>query len=179
MKRTWPLADVAIPVVPKKGEPGSFWEDRGDRHHCGVDLYAAGGSKVVACEDAVVVRVGTFTSPVVTHYWTTTLFADLRLPDGLFCRYAELGEVAVPIWQHVRRGHIIGGVGTVLIAEEITEQSPPYIRALKERGAMSMLHFELWRSLPGDDARYRGGNWFGETKPADLLDPTWYLSGIL
>ncbi len=26
--------------VPQIGEAGSFWENRGDRYHCGVDLYA-------------------------------------------------------------------------------------------------------------------------------------------
>ncbi|MDD1677137.1 MAG: M23 family metallopeptidase [Methanomicrobiales archaeon] len=179
MKRTWPLSDIPKPALPKKGEPGSFWEDRGDRRHCGVDLHAPEGSRAVACEDAVVIRVGTFTSPTVTSYWNTTLFVDLRLGDGLICRYAELGEVSVTIWEHVRRGHLVGGVGTVLIASEITEQSPGYVRTLKEHDTLSMLHFELWRSVPTADARYRGGNWFANDAPADLLDPTWYLQGIL
>ncbi|MDD1674127.1 MAG: M23 family metallopeptidase [Methanomicrobiales archaeon] len=178
MKRIWPLSDSAKPVIPKKGEPGSFWEDRGDRHHCGVDLYAPEGCRAVACEDAVVVRVGTFTSPMVTSYWNTTLFVDLRLGDGLICRYAELGEVSVTLWEHVRRGHPVGGVGKVLIASEITEQSPGYIRILREHGRLSMLHFELWHSPPPDDVRYRGGNWFGDDPPGALLNPSWYLQGI-
>ena len=52
--RFWPLPD-ARPALPSDGDPGSFWEDRGDRHHAGLDLYAPAGSAVVSIEDGIVV----------------------------------------------------------------------------------------------------------------------------
>lgn len=42
-----------------------------------------------------------------------------------------------------------------------------------------MLHFELYKSPPAETNDYLGGNWFGEMKPQDLLDPTDYLRSIL
>ena len=65
--------DMASPgslfrVVPGKGQPGSFWEDRGDRFHCGVDIYAPAMSEVHACETGEVIDLGTHrTSPGTGH----------------------------------------------------------------------------------------------------------------
>lgn len=43
-----------------------------------------------------------------------------------------------------------------------------------------MLHFELWKNQPITTHRnYLGGNWFGEEKPGNLMDPTGYLEQIL
>ena len=36
--------------IPPKGEAGSFWEDWGDRYHCGVDLYAPENTEVLSVE---------------------------------------------------------------------------------------------------------------------------------
>ena len=48
--------------IPNNNSPGSFWENRGDRHHCGVDIYPPPGSGIIAVENGEVIDVGLFTS---------------------------------------------------------------------------------------------------------------------
>jgi hypothetical protein len=70
---------------------------------------------------------------------------------------------------------VIGHVGEVLNLPLIEEGSPPYIRTLKERGRSSMLHIEVFTSIPVPAPEYRSGNWFCQEKPAHLLDPALVL----
>lgn len=161
--------------VPAIGLAGSFWENRGDRHHCGVDIYAKASSDVVSIEGGRVIGTEVFTSPEKVPYWNVTHDVLIETDSGLICRYAELGGVAVNIGDIVKSGELIGHVGLVLDINKITDSSPEYIRKLKERGSPSMLHFELWDAQVVDSDNYLGGNWFGVGKPQNLLDPTTYL----
>ena len=77
---------------------------------------------------------------------------------GLFEAAGDVGEV--------------GRVGSVLNPEKINDETPEYIKKLKEASDSSMLHFELYESRPEFSKRYLGGNWFGSEKPRGLLDPT-------
>ncbi len=61
--RCWPVPGSARAEVSASGTPGHFWEDRGDRRHCGMDIHAPAGSDVVAVEAGEVVTVAPFTSP--------------------------------------------------------------------------------------------------------------------
>lgn len=169
-RRHWPLPGTRR-VLPKEGTPGSFWEDRGDRSHAGVDLYAPPGSPVAAIEGGRVVSAGAFTSPGEVPYWNRTCEVTIAHASGFFCRYAELGSIAVAEGDPVQGGDVIGQVGEVLNLSLIRPDAPPYIRALKDQGHASMLHLELYRSAPGPSSAYRGGNWFSRQRPAHLLDP--------
>ena len=161
--------------VPAVGLAGFFWENRGDRRHCGVDIYAPQNSDVVFIEGGRVVGTGVFTSPEKVPYWNVTHDVLIETDCGLICRYAELGDVAVNIGDIVKSGELIGHVGLVLDISKITDSSPEYIRKLKEKGSPSMLHFELWKAQIVDSDNYLGGNWFLGEKPQNLLDPTAYI----
>lgn len=172
--RYWPLPD-AKHAFPSEGEPGSFWEDRGDRRHIGLDLYAPAGSRVVSIEDGTVISAGVFTSPDLVPYWNWTYQVTIAHVSGIFCRYAELGDLTAETGAFICGGGVIGHVGEVLNLPLIGAGSPPYILALKEQERSSMLHFEVFTSVPGPAPEYRGGNWFSPEKPAHLLDPALIL----
>ncbi len=72
--------------VPQKGEPGSFWEDRGDRYHCGVDLYAPENTEVVSIEGGDVAETGLMTSSEILPYWNPTYYVIIEQSRGLFCK---------------------------------------------------------------------------------------------
>jgi len=171
-KVAWPLPGDRSRRVPPPGSPGSFGEDRGDRRHCGIDLYAAPDSKVVSIEDSVVVEVGAFTSPQIVPYWNETFYVVVENEDGSFVKFAELEAVDVKPGDRLSAGDKVGEVGMVLNPERIDEEAPEYIRGLKDRGRPSMLHLELYESRPEAPDKYLGGNWFGQGGPKGLLDPT-------
>jgi len=173
-----PINEGCSRPVPSRGSPGSFWEERGDRHHCGVDLYASTGSKVVSVEDAVVLEVGIFTSPRIIPYWNKTSYILVENEDGLCAKFAELARVDVRSGDRLSPGQTVGLIGSVLNPEKIDDGAPAYIKKLKVAGDSSMLHFELYRSRPGISKEYLGGNWFGEGVPPGLLDPTDRLVAI-
>jgi len=171
----WPVPDSYSKRVPSNGEPGSFWEDRADRHHCGVDIYAPKGSEVLSIENGKVLEIGIFTSPEEVDYWNKTYYILILNEPGSIGKYAELEDVRVKARDIVYTGQLIGHVGSVLNAKRITVKSPSYIQSLKKKGNISMLHFELYTSNPVEDDKYLGSNWFGSGKPENLGDPTEYL----
>jgi murein DD-endopeptidase MepM/ murein hydrolase activator NlpD len=172
-------ADLKKVKVPQKREAGSFWENRGDRHHCGVDLYAPENTEVVSVEGGIVAETGLMTSPEILPYWNPTYYVIIEQGRGLFCKYGELSGFIVKKGDEIEPGQLIGHVGMVLNSSKIDESCPLYIRKLKNRNP-SMLHFELWKNQPITTHRnYLGGNWFGEEKPENLIDPTGYLEQIL
>lgn len=177
-KGVWPLPKDRGRMVPSKGSPGSFWEDRQDRRHCGVDLYADPGSKVVSIEEGLVLEVGIFTSPQIIPYWNETSYVLVENEIGLLAKFSELVEVEVRVGDRLSSGQMVGQVGSVLNPENIDDDAPAYIKRLKDAGDSSMLHFELYRSRPRVSERYLGGNWFGHRKPEGLLDPTDHLVAI-
>lgn len=173
----WPVPNSYSKSIPATGSSGAFWEDRGDRCHCGIDIYAPEGSDVQSVEDGTVIRVGRFTSPSEVPYWNRTSYILIQNGSGLMCKYAEIGDVKVKKGDSVSTGQPIGCIGLVLDRDKITVDSPEYIQKLEHA---SMLHFELYKSVAIEsDESYRGGNWFGDTKPENLLDPRDYLSSAL
>lgn len=171
----WPVPDSYSKTIPSPDTAGAFWEDRGDRRHCGIDIYAPAASEALAIEEGEVMEVGTFTTPEKVPYWNDTLYVLVENKTGLVCRYAEFEEVAVAPGEPIEAGQLIGNVGIVLDTAKITHDSPPYIQKLTKKQNLSMLHFELYSSLPGASDDYLGGNWFGDFKPKGLLDPADYL----
>lgn len=162
-------------ILPGDHEPGSFWEDRGDRYHCGIDIYAPAGSDVLACESGEVIDAGIQTSPDKVSYWETTLFVMIKTRSNLYCRYAELADSTVKIGDRVLEGQVLGHVGRVVRPPLVDGCSPLYIQRLKLAGNLTMLHFEVYRLRPGYMRAYLGGNWFGAGQPEGLLDPGPYL----
>lgn len=175
--RSWPLPNSVNTTIPQPGTRGGFWEFRGDRHHAGIDLYAAPDCEVYAIEDGVVIEVTQFTSPDIIHYWNTTYSILVRTDSGLLFRYAELSDSCVNPGDKVTSGQLIGHVGLVLNPEEIGLEDPGYIQDLKSAGLPSMLHFEMHQDQP-DLTEYLGGNYFSKLPPAPLMDPTSFLQQV-
>lgn len=168
----WPVPESYSQRIPLPPSPGSFWENRDDRHHCGVDIYAPCGSVVVAVESGRVEHIAPFTLPEWVPYWNATSSIMCSLPQGIIIRYAELIEVWVEMGDQISCGEPIGRLGPVLNFTFIGNEAPAYIRRLRDEGHRCMLHVELYQEMPECDSRYLGGNWFGPGRPQALLDPT-------
>lgn len=167
----WPVPDSYFKQIPAKGSPGSFWENRGDRFHCGVDIYAPENSNVYSIEKGKVKEIGIFTSPEIVKYWNKTLYVIIKGVSGLFYKYAEMNSTYVNVDETVETGQLIGHIGLVLNSKKINEKSPEYIKRIKEKGKLSMLHLELYNRKPFKNNKYIGGNLFHKIKPKTLLDP--------
>ena len=174
----WPVPNSYSKKLPDSGAAGSFWEERKDRHHCGIDIYAPLNSDVLAIENGRVVETGVFTSPLTLPYWNETYYIVLQNESGLFCKYAEIDDFFVNEGQRVKAGKIIGKVACVLNLEKIDNTSPEYIKSLQRKKFSSMLHFELYRVWPVQFEKYLGGNSFIGQKPKNLLDPAEYLKKL-
>lgn len=171
-------ADFKKVQVPQKGEAGSFWEDRGDRHHCGVDLYAPENTEVFSIEGGTISEIGLMTSPEILPYWNPTYYVIIEHRRGLFCKYSELARFTVKKGDEIESGNLIGYVGMVLNPSKIGKACPIYIQKLKKKNP-SMLHFEVWENKPiATHRNYLGGNWFAREKPENLMDPTGYLERL-
>ena len=169
--RLWPVPESYSKVVPGQGQPGSFWEDRQDRRHCGIDIYALHGAQVIAMESGSVLDTGVFTEKSIVHYWHKTYFVTIKSSNGLIYKYAELENLFSKKGEMVSSGDVIGRVGTVLNIAAVSEKDPPYIQALKRGCHNSMLHLEMYQNLPVEYENYLGGNLFNEFKPPNLLNP--------
>jgi murein DD-endopeptidase MepM/ murein hydrolase activator NlpD len=171
----WPVPNSYSKKVPIQGAPGSFWEDRGDRRHCGIDIYAQKGSNVVSIDNGKVIDIDIFTSPNIMPYWNLTKYIVIQCDDDLFFKYAELGDITVDVGQTINAGDIIGNICTVLKLNKISHKSPKYIQEIKINKKQSMLHFEVYSSIPLKNNQYIGGNWYGNKKPKHILSPNKYL----
>jgi len=174
----WPAPNSYSRNIPING-PGSFAEDRGDRHHCGVDIYAPSGSDIVSIEKGIAIDIGIMTDPKIHSYWNTTYFVAIKNEErGIICKYCEMLDVVIRVGDKVEAGQLVGHVGTVLNFDNIDEYSPSYIQKVKENGNSSMLHFELYKDGIEVDG-YSGGNWFDKEKPENLLDPSELLRSLV
>jgi len=178
---SWPVGANLPRHIPQTGEPGSFWEDRGDRHHAGVDLYAPVSSPVLAIQASQILRISVHTSPGILPFWNTTYAIILQLPSGIILRYAELGDISVSVDQVVKCGQVLGYVGQVLLPNRVIPTDPEYIHLLKDSNHSSMLHLEAYVTPPlENDEHYVGGSYVGlRIPPAELIDPTSILEDIL
>ena len=171
--KVWPVPKSFSKSIFEK----SFWENRTDRFHCGVDIYAKAGSSVLNIDSGKVIKTGIFTSSSMIPYWNKTFYVDVKMNKEFFCRFAEMKSINVTDRDILKPGDMIGFVGCVLNKDKIDKNSPLYIQKLSESGNVSMLHFELYKNKPIDinDNNYLGGNWFGKNRPDDLIDPTDFL----
>lgn len=167
----WPIFGSEVREIPSPGSPGSFWEDRGDRRHCGIDLYGHCGSKVRAIEGGNVLDIGIQTSPEWSPYWNTTYYLIIRQNNRLLVRYAELGDYQVEKGVRVKECECIGHIGQVINTDNVDNKAPAYIHQLKDAGRICMLHLEVYASLPSGEELYMGGNWYGKEAPEYIRDP--------
>lgn len=160
----------------KNQESGHFLEDRKDRIHCGVDLYAPRKTPVFAVDNGLIRKTAEFTSPSQNEYWNTTYEIILETETNYFFRYAELDTVLVNENDRVIAGDRIGLVGQVLNPNKIRKNHPKYIQQLAEKDNLSMLHFEMYDCFPEKSDKYLGGNWFASGKPKGLCNPVLLLA---
>ncbi len=159
-----------ITKFPVSGQ-GSFWEDRGDRHHCGIDLYATLGEEIFALADGEVIAIEIMTHPDYRHYWNITYQMVVKSKD-FYIKYGEIQEPELKVGDLVKKGQPIARVGQVLDGAKIGPDDPVYVQKLKN-GKNSMLHLECWKNNPITvHVKYLGGNWFDENKPENLMDPS-------
>jgi len=175
--KVWPVPDSYSKDIPRNGEPGSFWEDRGDRFHCGIDIYAPEGSEVLAIQNGRVIDVGVFTNSDDYAYWNKSYFIIIKTPQNVIYKYAELGEVLVHVGDFTSAGQSIGIIGQVLNPEEISHTTPYYIHELIRQNKVAMLHLETYIAPITEVRPYIGGNFFGVSKPYSVLDPSLFLNG--
>lgn len=173
----FPISIIRSNSFPKGSECGAFWENRGDRRHCGVDLYADVGTLVKNIEAGIVYECGKFTSKEQCRYWNDTYYVLIKpLNSNVIIKYSELKSFSVKKNDFVNLGDTIGEVGSVLIADLIDEDSPQYVKKLAEKGNYSMLHLELHKYPYIDLNNCMGGNYFGNKLPDSLLNIEEYLN---
>lgn len=173
----WPFSNAKHMFIPEDGKEGGLLEDRGDRFHCRVDIYAARGDPVLSIEDGDILKVSVFTSPELISYWNRTVQVLVKADSGLFYRYAELEESLVKKGQRIHEENPIGYVGQVLNSTVINEDSPEYIQRLVHKKKLSMLHLETYNKRSTISSLYLGGNWFGKQIPVGLISPYNFLHG--
>ncbi|MFP4527359.1 MAG: M23 family metallopeptidase [Candidatus Kapaibacterium sp.] len=174
-----PVNNFSIKNLPGHERAGAFWENRGDRRHCGVDIYAPPGEPVFAVNDGVCIETGLFTSPELNPYWNQTYFVIIQTADGHFVKYAEMRDIYISAGERIRSGDRIGEVGRVINPDAVDKSAPEYIRRLAFEDQSSMLHLEVYSANDYILEDYLGGNYFGIRRPAALVDPIQYLSDLL
>jgi murein DD-endopeptidase MepM/ murein hydrolase activator NlpD len=175
--KVWPVPDSYSRELPKRGTLGSFWENRGDRYHCGVDIFAPVGSDVISVQNGKVIDVGRFTSPSDANYLNESFYIIIKTPQNLNIKYAEVDTVLVRIGDFVNAGQKIASISKVLNEEQLSHSTPHYLREMMGKGLVSMLHLEAYISPISEVKPYLYGNFMGEEKPYSIVDPALFLNG--
>ena len=175
--KIWPVPDSYSQELPKPGTPGSFWDNREDRFHCGVDIYAPPNSVVYAIQSGVVIDVGIFTKQDELMFWNETQYVTIKTPQNLNIKYADLSEVFVRIGDFINAGQMLGRINVALNEENISHNTPHYVREMLSLGYICMLHLEAYIAPITEIRPYDSGNFFGEEKPYSLIDPAIILNG--
>ncbi len=177
--KVWPVPNSYEKKIPKDDDMGSFWENRGDRRHCGVDIFAPEGSEAIAVESGYVIDKGEFSVEKEGSYYNSTYFIIVKCSNKNLVKYAKLKEVFVHIGDYVEAGQPIGELGKVIDEEKVTVHDPMYVQELKEKNRLSMLHLEIYKAPVTVVQPYEMGNYLGDRRPESLIDPSLYLNGVL
>ncbi len=109
--------DLLIPVdgIPASALVSSFADARGSRKHEAIDILAARGTRVLAVEDGKIAKLFTSDAGGLTIY-------EFDPTDRFVYYYAHLDGYAWGLKEgdHVKRGDVIGYVGTTGNAPETT-----------------------------------------------------------
>lgn len=158
----WPVPDAYSRKVPSEkdaafGAPRSY--RRGLGKHCGIDIYAPAGSKVVAIEEGKIVHVSDFTGPPSSPQWRKTYYVMVEHKDKKVVVYGEIRKPRLKKGQTVKSGQVVGHLAKVLFGKT-TQKS-------------SMLHFEFHKK--GSKV---ATDWYNK-KPNKVINPTNYLKSLL
>ena len=175
--KIWPVPDSFSKVLPKKGTLGSFWENRGDRYHCGVDIFAPVDSPVLSVQNGKVIDIGKFTSASDAQYLNDSYYIIIKTPQNLNIKYAEVDNILVRIGDFVNAGQKIASIKKALNEEHLSHSTPQYLRDMIAKGLVSMLHLEAYISPISEVKPYLFGNFLGEQKPYSIVDPGLFLNG--
>lgn len=176
--KIWPVPDSYNKEVPQQGMSGSFWENRGDRYHCGIDIFAPENSPVYAIQNGKVIDIGIFTSPETNDFWNKTYYITIKTQQNINVKYAQLCDVSVRIGDFINAGQLIGKVALVIDKNKISHNTPQYVREMVTNGQITSLHLEAYIAPISEVKPYMGGNFLGEVKPYSLMDPTVFLNGV-
>lgn len=176
--KIWPVPDSYSKNIPKDGKPGSFWDNRGDRYHCGVDIFAPDGSVVLSIQNGKVIDIGLFTNPVNGDFWNKTYYITIKSSQNINVKYAQLAEVCVKIGDFINSGQKIGTIGLIIDEKKISHSTPQYARDMAANGQISSLHLEAYIAPISEVRPYFSGNFLGEEKPYSLIDPALFLNGL-
>ena len=177
--KIWPVPDSYSKTLPKDGERGSFWENRGDRFHVGVDIFAPPGADVLAVQNGKVIDIGIFTTPEQAKHLNKSYYITIKTSQNLNIKYAEVTNIVVRIGDFVNAGQKIAEVAKVLNEEHLSHNTPHYLRDMIEKGMVSMLHLESYIAPIAEVRPYSYGNYLGKTKPYSVIDPTLFLNGTV
>lgn len=122
-----------------------FGAARQGRRHVGIDLFAAEGDEIVACESGVIVGL--------QHFLGSTQAMFIQCDSGIVINYGELRDLSwlnfnVRIGSRVSAGQPVGIVGST-----------------------GMLHLEIYRSGTVSNQRWPED----DPPPPDIFNPTLYL----
>lgn len=151
--------------IPQRDHPGAFGAVRKFDIHTGVDLYCKEGTSVFAVEDGEIVAIEEFTGPNAESPWWNQTWAILIRGDSGVVVYGEVENPSLSVGDIVKMGDFLSCTKQVL---------------KKDKGKpMCMLHLELCTSETTETVWWRKkgekANWWKETKPPCLLDPTEHL----
>jgi len=175
--KVWPVPDSFSKSLPKEGMLGSFWQNRGDRYHCGVDIFAPAGSDVLAIQNGKVIDIGKFTSSDTTNFLNESYYIIIKTSQGINVKYAELEDITVRIGDFVNAGQRIARIAKVLNEEHLSHSTPHYLREMILQGKYSMLHLETYIAPISEVKPYIYGNYVGKTRPFSVIDPALFLNG--
>ncbi len=177
--KIWPVPDSYSKSLPKEGERGSFWENRGDRFHVGVDIFAPAGADVLAIQNGKVIDIGIFTTPEEAKYLKKSYYITIKTAQNLNIKYAEVKNITVRIGDYVNTGQKIAEIAEVLNKEYLSHSTPQYLRNMIENDMVSMLHLESYIAPIAEVKPYNFGNYLGKVKPYSVVDPSLFLNGTV
>lgn len=171
----WPVPDSYEKFLPDPGSLGCFWEERGDKLHCGVDIYAPPFSDVISIESGQVIDKGKYSSPENKPWFNLTYYIVIKSAEKIMFKYTGLGEIFVHIGDYISSGQIIATLIESLNRENINHRTPFHMRELAHLGRTCMLHLELYKAPVTECRPYEFGEFQGKYKPQSLINPNQYL----
>lgn len=177
--KCWPVPESYSDDLPKAGESGSFWEERNDRHNCGIDLYAPAGAEVLSIEGGKIIETGVFADMLRENYFNLTYYVVIKSEEKLNYKYAGLSQICVETGESIGSGSCLGLLGNLINRDRVTDKDPFHIREMIYKNMTSLLHIEIYKSPITEVKPYSCGNLVGtDSKPASLLDPANVLLGL-
>lgn len=174
----WPVPESFNEVLPMKGSPGSFGEEKDNGISCGVDIFCKPNSDVIAIESGIVVDTGLYSRSSIEDYFNDTYYVIIK-NGKINMRYGGLREQYLKPGTNVMGGDPLGFTGEVINLGKISPNDPFYIRELAYKEYCSFLHIEIYKAPIMEIKPYKTGIYLGMAPlPYSIIDPLVYLSGL-